>query len=78
MMGYDSDYRGSISDKTKAFFFHSTVASLSLGPNQPIQRIRGLFPPGLKYPGREADRSPPYSSEAKKRGATTPLPHTSS
>jgi hypothetical protein len=27
---------------------------------------RGLFPPGVKWPGREANHSPPVSAEVKK------------
>jgi hypothetical protein len=40
---------------------------------------RGPFPGwGVKRQWREADRSPPFSAEVKIRGATPPLPDTSS
>jgi hypothetical protein len=38
----------------------------------------GAVSPGLKRPGREADRSPPYSDEIKNVGARPPLPNMSS
>jgi hypothetical protein len=34
--------------------------------------------PGVKRPGREADRSPPSSAEVKNGGSMPPLPHTPS
>jgi hypothetical protein len=38
-----------------------------LGPTQPpIQWIPGVLSPGVKWPGREADHSPPTSAEVKK------------
>jgi hypothetical protein len=33
---------------------------------------------GVERPGREADRSPPFSADAKMRAAITPLPNTPS
>jgi hypothetical protein len=35
-------------------------------PNLLLNEYRGLFPPGVKRPGREADHSPPASAEVKK------------
>jgi hypothetical protein len=34
----------------------------------------GALSPGLKRPGREADHSPPSSTEVRKRGSVRPLP----
>jgi hypothetical protein len=34
----------------------------------------GVLSPGLKWPGREADHSPPSSVAVKNGGATRPLP----
>jgi hypothetical protein len=39
---------------------------------------RGLFPRGVKWPGREVDHSPPTSAEVKKSGSIHPLLHTPS
>jgi hypothetical protein len=44
----------------------ATASRPALGPTQPpIRRLRGLFPPGVKRPGREADHFPPFSAEVK-------------
>jgi hypothetical protein len=37
-----------------------------------------LVLPGVKWPGREACLSPPFSAEVRKGGAIQPLPHMSS
>jgi hypothetical protein len=45
-----------------------------LGPTQPpIQWVPGAVSLGVKWPGREADHSPPSSAEVKMRGAIPPL-----
>jgi hypothetical protein len=50
-------------------FLPSTSSRLVLGPTQPpIQWVPGALSQGVKWPGREADHSPP----------TSPTPHTSS
>jgi hypothetical protein len=36
---------------------------------------RRALPLGVKWPGREADHSPPSSTEVKNGGAIPPLPH---
>jgi hypothetical protein len=60
-------------------FVYSPVSRLALGPTQPhIQRVAGASFPGIKWPGREADHSPPSSAEVKNCGAIPVLPHTSS
>jgi hypothetical protein len=47
---------------------HFTMSSRpSLGPiHPPNQRILGVLSPGVKRPGREANHSPPTSTEVKK------------
>jgi hypothetical protein len=40
----------------------------------PIQGVSGPVSLGAKWPGREADHSPPPSFEVKNRGAIPPLP----
>jgi hypothetical protein len=53
------------------------VASrVAVGPTQlPIQWVPGAISPGIKRQGREADRSPPSSTQDKNGGAIPPLPH---
>jgi hypothetical protein len=47
-------------------FLLTTTFRPSLGPTQPpIQWIQGVLPLGVKWPGREADHSPPSSAEVK-------------
>jgi hypothetical protein len=48
-------------------FLSSTSSTPALGPTQPpIQWLPGTLSPGVKQPKREADRSPPTSTEVKK------------
>jgi hypothetical protein len=42
------------------------------------QMSAGSFPPGVKRPGREADRSPPSSAEVNNAWSYTSTPNTSS
>jgi hypothetical protein len=64
--GYRLDGPGLISD--------SPVSRLALGLTQPpIQWV-----PGVKRPGREADHSPPSSTQIKNGKAIPPLPYMSS
>jgi hypothetical protein len=53
--------------KISCWIFLSTTASrTALGPIQPpIQRVPGTLSLGVKWPGREADHSPPSSTEVK-------------
>jgi hypothetical protein len=47
-------------------FLFTTASRTALGPTQPpIQWVTGALSLGLKRPGREADYSPPSSSEVK-------------
>jgi hypothetical protein len=70
--GFDSRQRQVIS-------LSSITSRPVLGPTQPpIQWVLGTLSPGVKWPGREADHSPPSSVEVKSGGAMPPLPHTSS
>jgi hypothetical protein len=56
--------------------FHFTTASrTALGPTQPpIQRVPWALSPGVKRPRREADHSPPSSSEVKNAWSYTSTP----
>jgi hypothetical protein len=53
--------------------FHFSMSSrLALGPTQlPIQWVPRALSPGVKRPGREADLSPPTSTEVKKTWVCT-------
>jgi hypothetical protein len=56
-------------------FLSNTASKTALGPTQPpIQWVPAALSLGLKRPGREADHSPPSSSEVKNTGSYTPLP----
>jgi hypothetical protein len=53
--------------------FFPTASRPAMEPNQPLTKwvLESLFL-GVKRPGREADRSPPFSAEAKNAwGCTT-------
>lgn len=55
------------------------TSGLALKPTQPpIQWVWGVFSPGVKRPGREADHSPPSPVEIKNDEAVPLLPHMSS
>jgi hypothetical protein len=48
-------------------FLFATVSRPVLGPTQtPIQWVPGALTQGVKWPGGEADHSPPPSAEVKK------------
>jgi hypothetical protein len=56
-----------------------TASRPALGPTQPpIQWVKRALSLGIKWPGREADHSPPCSAEVKNGEAIRPLPNTSS
>jgi hypothetical protein len=47
-------------------FLFTTVSRMALGATQPsIQWVPGALSFGVKWPGREADHSPPSSAEVK-------------
>jgi hypothetical protein len=76
-MGYGLEGQNSIPDRGEIFLF-SKISRLTLGPTQPpVQWTQEALFPGVKRQKREADHSPPSSSEIKYYGATPPLPHTS-
>jgi hypothetical protein len=56
-------------------FLFATVSSPALGPTQPpIQWVPGALSLGVKWPGREADHSPPSSAEVKNSWSCTSTP----
>jgi hypothetical protein len=62
----DKRGRSSSPGRIKNFLF-STSSRLALGPTQPpTQWVPETLSPGVKQSGREADHSPPTSSEVKK------------
>jgi hypothetical protein len=66
--GYGLEDGGGRSSSPGMFknFLFSTSSRPALGPTQPpIQWVMGALSPGVKRPGREADHSPPTSSEIK-------------
>jgi hypothetical protein len=72
--GYGLGGRGTIPSRDKVFLF-STASRADLGPTQPpIQWTPGALSTGVKWPGREADHSPPSIVEVKDVSATPPLP----
>jgi hypothetical protein len=60
--GYRLDGRGSIIGRGKTFFLYSTASIPALEPTQPLNQWvpAGSFL-GVKWPGNEANRSPPRS-----------------
>jgi hypothetical protein len=73
-MGYGLDGPGG-----EANFLLSIASRPVLGPTQTtIHWVLGAIYPGIKWPGPEADHSPPSSVEVKNGGAIPPLPHMSS
>jgi hypothetical protein len=60
-------------------FLFFSVSRLTLRPTQPpVQWALGALSLGTEWQGREADYSPPSSTNIKKGGAIPPLPHMSS
>jgi hypothetical protein len=74
--GYGMDGGGSTPGRGKTFFSFAQRPDQLWGPPSPWIP-EDLFP-GVKRPGREADNSPPSSTELNNNGAMLPLPHTSS
>jgi hypothetical protein len=72
--GYALDGLGSISGRRKSFLY-STVSTGAQGPTQPpIQRVPGIFPPGVKRKAYEADHSPPSVAEVQSGGVNLHSP----
>jgi hypothetical protein len=56
-------------------FLFTTTSRTALGPIQPpIQWVAGALSLGVKWPGREADHSPPSSAEVKNAWSYTSTP----
>jgi hypothetical protein len=61
-------------NRVKNFLFPSSSRAV-LGPTQPpIQWVPGAISPGVKWPEREANHSPPTSAEVKKMRIYTSTP----
>jgi hypothetical protein len=57
------------------FFFSPPCPDRLWGPPSLLSNgYQELFPWGVKWPGSEADHSPPSSAEVRMRGAIPPLP----
>jgi hypothetical protein len=66
VLGYGLDERGFVSRQGLGIFLFTTSSRPALGPTQPpIQWALEAFSLGVKWQGREADHSPPSSSEVK-------------
>jgi hypothetical protein len=68
--------RGRISNPGEGKNFHFSMSSrAALGLTQPpIQWVRKALSPGVKRPGRESDKSPPTTADAKKTWVYTSTP----
>jgi hypothetical protein len=76
--GYRLDSRGLIPGRGKRFsVFHSVQTGSGTHPAS-YTMFTWALSMGVKWPGREADHSPPSSAEVKNGGAIPPLPHKSS
>jgi len=57
------------------FFLLNTASRLALGPMKlPVQWVSGALSLGVKWPGREADHSPPSSAKVKDVWSYTSTP----
>jgi hypothetical protein len=74
VIAYGLDDQGSSPGRGKKFVYSPQRPDWLWGP--PCLLYKGYQ--GVKWPGREADRSPPFSAEVKNGGDIPPLPHTSS
>jgi hypothetical protein len=67
--------RGFESRQGLGIFLFTTASRPALGTTQPpIQWVPEALSLGVKWPGREADRSPPSSAEVKSAGSYTFTP----
>jgi hypothetical protein len=65
-LGYGLDDRGFESRQGLGILLYTSASRLALGPTQPpIQWVSRSLSLGVKRPGREADYSPPSSTEVK-------------
>jgi hypothetical protein len=76
-LGYGLDDRGFEFRQGLGIFLFTTASRMALGPTQPpIQWVPGALSLEVKRPGREADHSPPSSTEVKNAWSCTFTPHT--
>jgi hypothetical protein len=75
-LGNGLDDRGFESPQGLGIFLFDTMSRPAPGPTQPpLQWVPGAVSPGINRPGREADHSPPSSTEVKRiTGAIPPFP----
>jgi hypothetical protein len=74
-LGYGLDDRRFHSRQGLGIFLFTTASRTALGPTQPpIQLVPGALSLGIKWPGREADHSPPSSGEVKNAWSCTSTP----
>jgi hypothetical protein len=74
-MGYGLNDRRFESRQGLGIFLPTTVSRRALGPTQPpIQWVTGALSVGVKWPGHEADHSPPPSAEVKNAWSYTSTP----
>jgi hypothetical protein len=70
--------RSSSPSRVKNFLFSKSSTPALSSTQPPIQWVPGALSPGVKWPGREVDHSPPTSAEVKKLWIYTSTPHTPS
>jgi hypothetical protein len=74
-LGYGLHERGFESRQGLRIFLFATVSRPALGFTQPLtQCVPGALSLGVKWPGREADHSPPSSAEVKNEWSYTSTP----
>jgi hypothetical protein len=74
-MGYGLDDRGFESQQGLGIFLFGTASRPTLGPTKPpIQWVPGALSLWVKRLGREAERSPPSTAEAKNAWKYTSTP----
>jgi hypothetical protein len=74
-LGYGLDDQGFESQHEVEIYLFTTETGPNLQPTQPpIQWVPGTLSLGIKWPGREADHSPPTSVEVKNTWSYTSTP----